>query len=216
MARGLEEWNEEEGLLLYRGRVVIPSDPEIQRRVVQLHHDNPVLGHPGRWKTLELVSRNYWWAGMSTFVKNYVEACDLCLRTKTFPAKPMGPLQPNQAPEGPWQVMTADLITGLPQVEGYNALAVMVDRFTKQVHISPTTDTVTAEGLADIYIKDVFKLHGIPRQVISDRGPQFAAKYMRHLLQSLHVESSLSTAYHPRTDGQTERMNQEIEQYLRL
>ena len=112
--------------------------------------------------------------------------------------------------------MTADLITGLPEVEGYNALAVMVDRFTKQVHISPTTDTVTAEGLADIYIKDEFKLHGIPRQVISDRGPQFAAKYMRHLLQSLHVESSLSTAYHPCTDGQTERMNQEIEQYLRL
>lgn len=216
MSKGLEEWNEEEGLLLYRGRVVIPSDPEIQRRVVQLHHDNPALGHPGRWKTLELVSRNYWWSGMSTFVKNYVDACDLCLRTKTFPAKPMGPLQPNQAPEGPWQIITADLITGLPEVDGYNAMAVVVDRFTKQVHISPTTDTVTAEGLADIYLRDVFKLHGIPRQVISDRGPQFAAKYMRHLLKCLHVKSSLSTAYHPRTDGQTERMNQEVEQYLRL
>ena len=84
---------------------------------------------------------------MSTFVKNYVEACDTCLRTKTFPAKPAGPLQPNKVPEGPWQVITTDLITGLPESEGYDAIAVVVDRFTKQVHISPTHGTITAEGM---------------------------------------------------------------------
>ena len=111
---------------------------------------------------------------------------------------------PNAVPEGPWQVITADLITGLPRSEGFDAIAVVVDHFTKQVHLSPTKGTLTAEGLADLYIRDVFKLHGIPQQVISDRGPQFAAKYMRRLLETLGIKSSLSTAYHPQTDGQTE------------
>ena len=114
---------------------------------------------------------------------------------------------PNAVPKGPWQVITADLITGLPKSEGFDSVAVVVDRFTKQVHLSATNATLSAEGLADLYIRDVFKLHGLPKQVISDRGPQFAAKYMRRILETLGVKSSLSTAYHPQTDGQTERMN---------
>ena len=152
IAKGLEEWNEENGLLIHQGRVVVPDNPDLQRRILELHHDAPTAGHPGRWKTFELVSRNYWWAGLSTFVKNYIDACDLCLCTKTFPSKPSGPLMPNAVPEGPWQVITADLITGLPRSEGFDAIAVVVDRFTKQVHLSPTKGTLTAEGLADLYI----------------------------------------------------------------
>ena len=111
---------------------------------------------------------------------------------------------PNAVPEGLWQVITADLITGLPKSEGFDSIAVVVDCFTKQVHLSATNATLSAEGLADLYIQDVFKLHGLPKQAISDRGPQFAAKYMRRILETLGVKSSLSTAYHPQTDGQTE------------
>ena len=152
---------------------MVPDNPDLQRCILELHHNAPTVGHPGRWKTFELVACNYWWSGLSTFVKNYVEACDLCLRTKTFPSKPSGPLMPNAVPEGPWQVITADLITGLPKSEGFDSVAVVVDRFTKQVHLSATNATLSAEGLADLYIRDVFKLHRLPKQVISDRGPQF-------------------------------------------
>ena len=101
--KGLQEWNFENGLLLHRGKVYIPQtkDDDLRRKIVQMHHDLPSAGHPGRWKTYELVSRNYWWPGMSIFVKKYVTGCDMCQRMKNRPQQPYGPLQPNEVPKGP-------------------------------------------------------------------------------------------------------------------
>lgn len=211
-----QEWSREQGLILFRGKVYVPKDMELRRQIVEAHHDSMVAGHPGRWKTLELVSRNYWWPGISRYVASYVQGCDRCNRTKTFPAKPSGYLTPNPVPKDVWEVICVDLITGLPVSQGYDSIMVVIDRFTKMLHAIPTTETVTSEGIARLFRDHVWKLHGLPQQVISDRGPQFVSGCMKALYQLLDIKGTPSTAFHPQTDGQTERANQEIEQFLRL
>lgn len=215
--KSLQEWNYENGLLLYRGKIYIPKseNDHLRRRIVQAHHDLPLAGHPGRWKTYELVSRNYWWPGMTTYVKNYVTGCDICQRMKNHPQQPYGPLQPNEVPEGPWEIITIDLITQLPESNGYNAICVVVDRFTKRAHFFPITNEFSAKDLAQLLYERVWTQHGLPKQIISDRGTQFAASIFQEWCRMLGIESSMSTSYHPQTDGQTERVNQILEQYLR-
>jgi len=210
------EWAEEQGLILFRGKVYVPKDPGLRRAIVEAHHDSQIIGHPGRWKTLELVTRNYWWPGISRYIASYVQGCDRCNRTKTFPAKPLGKLTPTQIPKDTWQIITVDLITGLPESHGYDSIMVTVDRLSKMVHVCPTTAKLSSEGLARLFRDHVWKLHGLPEQIISDRGPQFVSGFMRELNKLLGIKTAASTAYHPQTDGQTERVNQEIEQYLRL
>src|ERR1700724_2672312 len=211
-----EEWSEEQGLVLFRGKVYVPKDIKLRLEIIKLHHDLPAAGHPGQWKTLELVSRNYWWPGITAQVKSYVSACDKCQRMKSFPEKPAEKLKPNEAPTQPWKDITTDFIMGLPEAQGYDALFVTCCRHTKQAHIIPTTTTTSARGLAALFRDHVWKLHGVPETALSDRGPQFAAEFMRELNDILGIRTKLSTAYHPQTDGQTERVNQEIEQYLRM
>ena len=109
-----------------------------------------------------------------------------------------------------------DLIGELPESNGFNAICIVVDRFTKQIHAIPTTTKITAEGMAKLYRDHVFKLHGLPNKIIHDRGTQFEAKMMKELYKLLDIQGNPSTAYHPQTDGQTEQVNQELEQYLRL
>jgi len=127
-----------------------------------------------------------------------------------------GKLMPNSIPEKPWTHTSADFITKLPIAQGYNLILVVVDRFMKIVHFIPTTEKTLAEGLARLFRDNVWKLHGLPKSIVSDRGPQFTAGIMWELNRMLGIKSKLSTAFHPQTDGQTERVNQELEQYLRM
>jgi len=117
----------------------------------------------------------------------------------------------NSIPERPWTHILADFITKLPLAQGYNSILVVVDRLTKMVHFVPTTEKTSAEGLARLFRDNVWKLHGLPKSIISDWGPQFAAGLMRELNEMLGIKSKLSTVFHPQTDRQTERVNQELE-----
>jgi len=112
--------------------------------------------------------------------------------------------------------ISADFITKLPIAQGYNSILVVVDRLTKMVHFIPTTEKTSAEKLARLFRDNVWKLHGLPKSIISDKGPQFAAGLIRELNQILGIKSKMSTTFHPQTDGQMERVNQELEQYLRM
>jgi len=123
---------------------------------------------------------------------------------------------PNLIPEKAWTHISADFITKLPLVQGYDSILVVVDWFTKMAHFVPTTEKTTAEGLARLFRDNMWRLHGLPESIISDRGPQFAAGLMKELNGLLDIETKLSTAFYPQTDGQTEYMNQELEQYLRM
>src|SRR5882757_5305197 len=194
LKRGLEDWNVEDKLILYRGLVYVPKDPKTRQKIMELYHDSYPAGHPGRARTLELVSRNYWWPQMTKWVNDYVDGCDRCKATKVFPSKPSGPLQPNAVPEAPWQNITCDLITDLPKSEGSDSILVVVDRFTKMAHFMPTTKDVDSKGISDLFLKHVWKLHGTPKKVISDRGTNFVSKFMSHLSKSLGIKWSSSTA----------------------
>ena len=145
-----------------------------------------------------------------------MEGYNSCQRNKNHTEQPAGKLMPNSIPEKPWTHISADFITKLPLAQEYNVILVVVDRLTKMVYFIPTTEKTLVKGLARLFRDNVWKLHGLPESIISDRGPQFAAGLMRELNRILGIESKLSTAFHPQTDGQTERVNQELEQYLRM
>ena len=145
-----------------------------------------------------------------------MERCDQCQRMKNRAEMPAGKLKPNEVPERLWQHILVDLITKLPISKGHNSILVVCDRFSKMSHFVATTEKTMAEELARLFRDNVWKLHGLPESMISDRGPQFAAGLTKELNKMLGIETKLSTAYHPQTDGQTERTNQELEQYLKI
>ena len=215
LSKGLEDWNLEEGLILRKGKIYVPRNTELRRKITRMYHESPATGHPGRWKTYELITREYWWPGMSTFVKEFVDGCATCQTTKIMP-KITVPLRPNDIPGNIWQTITMDFITDLPTSKGYDSLLVTVDRFSKAIILTPCNKTITALETAELILNNVWRRVGLPQRIISDRGPQFAAKVIQELWKKLNVKSSLSTAFHPQTDGETERVNQEIEQYLRI
>jgi len=210
-----EEWKIENGVVLKEGRIYVPEG-ELRGEIIRLHHDTPVGGHGGRWKTTELVTRNYWWPGVTKEVGRYVEGCDACQRYKNQSKAPVGKLMPNAIPEKPWSHISADFITKLPLAQGYNTILVVCDRFSKMAHFITTTKKTSAEGLAKLFWDQVWKLHGLPESIVSDRGVQFAIGMMKKLNSLLGIQTKLSIAYHLQTDRQTERVNQKLEQYLRV
>src|ERR1700722_10864616 len=208
------EWATRDGLLYFRDRVYVPKNPDLRCRITSQHHDTKIAGHAGHWKTLELVSRNYWWPQMSRYIGQYVKTCDLCLRTKIPRRRPLGELHSLAIPESRWEVISVDFIVELPDAHGYDAIMNVVDSVGKRAHFIPTHTTVTALGAAQLFLRNIWKLHGLPQVIISDQGPQFVAEFTRELYRMLGIALSTTTAYHPQSDGQTERVNQELEQYL--
>ena len=206
-----KEWREVDSIMYKEGKVYVPKDDKLRTEIIRLHHDTPVGGHGGQWKTVELVTWNFWWPGVTKEVKRYVEGCDACQQNKNRTEPPAGKLMPNSIPEKPWMYISADFITKLPLAQGYDLILVVVNRLTKMVHFIPTTEKTSAEELAWLFRDNVWKLYRLPESIISDRGPQFVAGLMRELNGILGIKSKLSMAFHPQTDGQTERVNQELE-----
>ena len=165
----------------------------------------PAAGHRGRWKTVELVTRNYWWPGVTRDVGKYVEGCDLCQRMKNRTEELAGKLKLSEVPKKPWLHLTVDFITKLPVVAGKDVVLVVCDWLSKMTHFVATTEGTSAEGLARLFRDNVWKLHGLPESVVSDRGPQFAAELTKELNKMLGIQTKLSIAFHPQMDGQTER-----------
>ena len=203
-------------LVLKEGKVYVPKDEELRAEVIRLHHDMPAAGHGGRWKTVELVTRNYWWLGVTRDVGKYVEGCDLCQRMKNRTEEPAGKLKLSEVPQKTWTHLMVDFITKLPVVAGKDTILVVCDRLSKMTHFVATTERTSVEGLARLFWDNVWKLHGLLESVVSDRGPQFAAELTKELNWMLGIKTKLSTVFHPQMDGQTEWMNQELEQYLWL
>ena len=152
---------------------------------------------------------------MRKYIKDYVGGCDICQRSKSSNHKPYGLLQPLPVPDRPWASISVDFITQLPESRGYTAICVFVDRFTKMAHFAPTTDEIDAAGTVQLFLERVFAAHGLPDDVVSDRGVTFTSHFTKAVFKALNIEQNLSTAFHPRTDGQTERVNAVLEQYLR-
>jgi transposase InsO family protein len=153
---------------------------------------------------------------MSRYIGVYVKTCDLCNRTKVQHRRPFGELHPSETPDAPWKVISVDFIVELPESHGYDAIMCVVNSLTKCAHFIPMHTTINAEGTALLFLKEVWKHHGTPLAVVSDRGPQFVAAFTRELYKLLGIKLATSTAYHPQTNGQTECVNQELEGYLHI
>lgn len=191
----------------------VPQSARIE--VLRLVHDSKLAGHFGAFKTAELLSRSFWWPSYKKDVKNYVASCPTCARHKTPRSSPVGLLQPLPIPSRPWGSISMDFVVELPPSKEMTTILVVVDRLTKMAHFIPTKGVPTAEKTAELMIREVFRLHGIPDNVVSDRGVQFTSKFWRSFCMSLGVTVNLSSAFHPQSNGQTERTNQTLEQYLR-
>ena len=198
------KWKIEEKLVLKEGKVYVLRDEELRTEVIQLHHEVLAAGHGGRWKTVELVTRNYWWLGVTRDIGKYVKECDLCQRMKNKTEEPVGKLKLSEVPQKTWTHLTVDFITKLLVVVGKDAILVVCDRLSKMTHFVATIEGTSAEGLARLFRNNVWKLHGLLESVVSDRGPQFAAELTKELNRMLGIKTKLSTAFHLQTDGQTE------------
>jgi hypothetical protein len=203
------------GLIRYRGRVWVGANSALQTKLIAALHASAIGGHSGVEVTFQRLKGLFAWSGMKTSVQAFVKQCDVCQHAKHLNQHPQGLLQPLPVPEGPWKDITIDFVEGLPLSEGANTILVIVDRFTKYAHFVPMKHPFTAPQVARVFIDSVVKLHGMPKSIVSDRGSIFTSIFWRQLFQKLGTKLKFTTAYHPQTDGQTERVNQSLEMYLR-
>ena len=194
-------------------KLVVPAS--LRQSVLRECHDIPTVGHVGMRRTLELVDRQFHWKGLRGDVISYVKTCPVCQEMKSDNRAKAGLLQPLEIPTRKWAQVTTDLVTDLPESHGYTAIAVFVDRMTKMVHFAPCRKEVTAPEYAQLFVDHVFRLHGLPDVIVSDRDPRFTSRFWRSLFDLLGTDLRFSTAFHPQTDGQSERTIQTLENFLR-
>ncbi len=198
--------------------LVVAGDNNLKRGVISAFHDPPYRGHPGIGNTIALLKQNYWWPNLKKDVEEYVKGCAVCQANKinTHHQKPrLYPITTDPEAQ-PFEVVTMDFITKLPPSRGYDSILTITDHdCTKAALFIPCNETVTSEGVAKLYLQHAYPHYGIPKRLITDRGSQFISIFMRNLCNVLGIKQNISSAYHPQTDGQSERSNQWVEQFLR-
>ena len=204
------------GLWYFQDRIAIPSVAAVRQALIAECHDCPSAGHQGVTKTLQRVARRFWWPHMSRSVHSYVTACSSCQLNKPVNQLPAGLLQPLPVPERKFAHITLDLITDLPlTASGCDAVLTVVDRLTKYVCFAPLRKDASAKDVASAFRRVWYRQFGLPSVIISDRDRRFLSHFWQALFQALGTELRFSTAFHPQTDGQSERANRTLEEYLR-
>jgi hypothetical protein len=203
------------GLIYRENRLCIPCGATRQKLLHDCH-DIPSAGHLGIKKTISRITQNYYWRNLRKTVRDYIMTCDICQRTKSSTQKPIGLLHPLPIPEERWECVSMDFITPLPATSrGNTGILVVVDRFSKMMHAVPTPSHCTAITTANLYHDFIYRYHGLPKTIVSDRDPIFMSNFWRNLFAMVKVRLTPSSSYHPQTDGQTEIVNKKIEEMLR-
>jgi hypothetical protein len=220
LAQGEEKYKcfqeDSKGVLLFKGRMVVPKNHQLRKQIMDEAHLSKFAMHPGSTKMYQDLKQNFWWTRMRREIAKYVSECDVCQRIKASHLRTSGMLQPLSIPSWKWEDIGMDFIVGLPNTsQKHDSIWVIVDRLTKTAHFLPVHTTYTARKYAEIYLDQIVRLHGIPKTIISDRGAQFVARFWEQFQQTLGTKLIRSSAYHPQTDGQTERINQILEDMLR-
>ncbi|GJP44334.1 hypothetical protein CLOM_g3714, partial [Closterium sp. NIES-68] len=214
--RHLLQWDSDNAYRKGSTKIWVPNYPPLRQLLIEEYHDVLYAGHFGSNKTLTSIAKHYYWPHMAKDVQKFVTSCDTCQRMKSSKQKNAGLLQPLPVPEQPWQVVSLDFIIGLPPTtSGYDAILVVIDKFSKMGHFIPTHTTARTEETAQLFVRYIISQHGIPTTLISDRDPNFTRKFRKELMSLLGTKLAMSSAYHPQTDGQTQRLNQIVEQLLR-
>ncbi|KAE9312284.1 hypothetical protein PR003_g19806 [Phytophthora rubi] len=196
-------------------RVVISADDDLRARLVHDYHDAPAGGHLGREKTFAALLRDFFWPRMYKWIRKWVRSCEICQRVKPAASK-QAPLRPLPIATSAWRSVSMDFIFGLPRdAEGRTGVLVFVDRFSKIVHLAPVAAEVMADESAELFLDLVFRHHGLPESIVSDRDPRVTSAFWTLLFALLGTRLLMSTTGHPETDGQTERVNRVLEDVLR-
>jgi transposase InsO family protein len=207
-----EHYAIKDNLLCWKNRLSVPKG--LRKRRMESEHDSKVAGHFGRERTMEMLTRNFCWPRVEDDVRSYCNECDNCQRTKAPRHTKHRLLHPLELACKPWTHISTDFITDLPESEGATMILVVVDRFTKMAHFIPISKK-DSPTVARTYFENIWKYHGFPEDVVSDRDGTFTGQIFTDLYNYLGIKRSMSTAYHPQTDGKTERINQVIKSYLR-
>jgi hypothetical protein len=206
-----------DGILRNHSRVVLPKDDKLRKEILDEAHKTQYTVHPGSTKMYQDLKKIYWWSGMKRDIAEYVARCSTCQQVKAEHQRPAGPLQPLSIPEWKWDQIGMDFVVGLPRApSGQDAIWVIVDRLTKSAHFIPYRINDSMQKMAELYIREIVRLHGVPNSIVSDRDPRFTSKFWGRLQDAMGTRLNFSTAYHPQTDGQSERTIRILEDMLRL
>jgi len=207
---------DENGVLMFRDRICVPDVLELKKQILEEGHRSSLSIHPGATKMYQELKTLFWWPGMKKEIVEFVYACLVCQKSKIEHQKLSGLMQPLFIPEWKWDSISMDFVGTLPKtVKGFDSIWVIVDRLTKSAHFVPMKTGMSVERLAEIYIDQVVRLHGIPSSIVSDRDPRFTSKFWESLQTALETKLRLSSAYHPQTNEQTDRIILSLEDFLR-
>jgi transposase InsO family protein len=205
----------DKGLIICKDRLWVAQNSALQTKIINSFHASAIGGHSGVQATYHRIHRLFHWKGLKQAVEDFVKQCQICQQAKHLHTHPARLLQPLPIPAGAWQDLSMDFIEGLPKSEGYDVILVTVDRFTKYAHFIPVKHPFTAPTIARAVFDNVIKLRGVPKTIVSDRDKIFTSLFWKELFRLLGTHLIFSSSYHPQTDGQTERVNQCLEMYLR-
>ncbi|GJT60282.1 putative reverse transcriptase domain-containing protein [Tanacetum coccineum] len=205
-----------DGIQCFEGRIWLPLFGGLRDLIMHESHKSKYSIHPGSDKMYQDLKKLYWWPNMKAEIATYVSKCLTCAKVKAEHQKPSGLLQQPEIPEWKWEKITMDFVSGLPRTpSGYDSIWVIVDRLTKSAHFLPMKKTDSIEKLAQLYLKEIVCKHGVPTSIISDRDSLFTSRFWKSLQEAMGTQLDMSTAYHPETDGQSERTIQTLEDMLR-
>lgn len=200
-----------QGVIKYKHKIWLASSPELQLQVYQALHASAVGGHSGFPVTYARVSQLFYWPNMKAMIKDWVQTCQTCNQAKPDRKKYPGLLQPLPIPDQAWQMVTMDFIEGLPRSKCYDYILVVVDKFSMYAHFLPLSHPFTALTVAQTFMDHIYKLHGMPLSIVTDRDRIFTSHLWQELFKLSGTQLKMSSAYHPQIDGQTERVNQCLE-----
>lgn len=203
------------GILRYKGRIWLGANSTTQNHILQALHSSGVGGHSGQLATCKRIKRLFSWPNLKKEVSLFVQSCEICQQAKAEHVRLPGLLQPLPVPDQAWDVVTLDFVEGLPKSTGYTVILVVVDKLTRYAHVIPLAHPFTAQQVAQAYMNNIFKLHGLPKVIISDRDKIFTSTVWTELFRLSDTALHMSSAYHPQTDGTTESINQCLEGFLR-
>ena len=204
----------QEGLLRYKNCIWVGADTELQVKFIKAFHAT-TGGHSGFPVTYKRLLSLFRWAGMKAQVQHFVATCQICQQAKPERVLYPGKLTPLRVPPSAWHTISLDFIHGLPPSGKYNCILVIIDSFSKYGNFLPLKHPFSAAKIAEVFIDTIYKLHGLPAAVVSDRDPIFTSSFWQNIFSRLGTELCMSSSYHPQSDGQTERFNQTVECYLR-